>query len=241
MIVGIDDISIFKIFFDVIMEECETVELVSNSMGMKVSLLDKGHTCFYEVFYENTFFDLFDVEGTEIMSLFIDDLYKILKTAGKNDYLTLSSDDTRVIAKFENGSNTRVFELTQSVDFTDSPTPPSLNNNCEVTLSIDDLSQSLKDLDIFKAGTIHFVCKDGNFTMATDTNADMKYNHVIEMETDGEGDSYYTSDYLKKLTKFKSIDKNVILQFGDTMPLSWSIKNDDVTVSGLIAPRIQED
>lgn len=241
MILGIDDISIFKIFFDVVYEDTDAVEFLCNAQGMKVSILDKSHTCFYQVFYEASFFDLFDVDGVEVVVLDIDDLVKILKKSHKDDYLTLSSDDERVVAKFEHDGNRRVFELVQVVDFTESPVPPSLNAPCEVTISIDELVQSLNDFDVFKTGSCHMVCSDTGLTLSSKADASMKYSHVIECETTGTGDAYYTTDYLKKITKFKKINREVSLMYGDTMPLKWEVKNAWVTVSGLIAPRIEED
>lgn len=240
MIVGVDDISIFKIFFDVIYEETEAVELACNTAGMKVSILDKSHTCFYEVFYDNSFFDLFDVDGAEVIVLDIDDLTKILKNTHKEDYLTLSSDDDRVVAKFEHDGNRRVFELVQLADFMESPVPPELTTTCTVELGLDDLSQSLKDFEVFKSGSCHMVVGD-EFTISSKSDASMRYNYTVDAEHEGTGDAYYTVDYLKNIVKFKKLDKNVTLMFGDTLPLKWVVKNNWVTVSGLIAPRIEED
>ena len=240
MMLGIDDISIFKIFFDVVYEETDAVELACNSQGMKISILDKSHTCFYEVFYDASFFDLFDVDGAEVIVLDIDDLCKILKKSHKDDYLTLSADGERVVAKFEHDGNRRVFELVQVVDFTESPVPPTLNTDCQVTISVDELSQSLSDFDIFKTGSCHMVCDDG-FVLSSKNDAAMKYSHSIDCDVNGTGDAYYTVDYLKNIVKFKKIDKDVTLMFGDTMPLKWEVKSDLVCVSGLIAPRIEED
>ena len=240
MIIGIDDISLFKIFFDVIYEETDAVELACNTTGMKVSILDKSHTCFYEVFYDNSFFDLFDVDGAEVVILDIDDLVKILKNTHKDDYLTLSSDEDRVVAKFEHDGNRRVFELVQLSDFMESPVPPEIPATCTVELALDDLGQTLKDFDVFKSGSCHMVVGD-EFTLTSKADASMQYNHVVDTEFDGIGDAYYTVDYLKNIVKFKKIDKNVTLKFGDTLPLMWEVKNAWVAVKGLIAPRIEED
>ena len=49
MIVGVDDIGMFKVFFDVVFEECDTVELKCNPSATELSLLDKSHTCFYSI------------------------------------------------------------------------------------------------------------------------------------------------------------------------------------------------
>ena len=240
MIVGIDDVATFKAFFDVVYEETDSVELACNSVGMKVSVLDRSHTCFYEVFYDGSFFDLYDVDGAEVVVLDIDDFVKVLKNSHKDDYLTLSSDADRVVAKFEHDGSRRVFEMVQVSDFMESPVPPELNSQCTVHLNVDDLIQSLKDLDVFKCGSCHIVCND-EFTIASKPDASMKYNQVLDCDKDGNGDAYYTTDYLKQITRFKKIDKTVTLAFGDTMPLTWIVQNDDVTVKGLIAPRIEEE
>ena len=241
MIVGIDDIGMFKVFFDVVFEECDTVELKCNPTAMELSLLDKSHTCFYSIRYDSSFFDLYDVDDVEIVSLFIEDVVKILKTAGKNDYLTLFNDESRVVAKFEHDGNTRIFELVQPADFDESPNPPSVGTSCDARFSIDELTQSLKDFDIFKSGSCHLYCEDGLLSFASKSDASMKYSHMIECEASGVGDAYYTTDYLKKLTKFKVIDKTIVFEFGDTLPLCWTVENQWVKVSGLIAPRIEED
>ena len=241
MIVGIDDIGMFKIFFDVVFEECDTIELHCNASGMELSLLDKSHTCFYSVKYDSSFFDLYDVDDVELVSLFIEDVVKILKTAGKNDYLTLSSDESRVIAKFEHNGNTRVFELVQPADFNESPTPPDIGTSCSVLFSIDDLNQSLKDFDIFKSGSCHVCCADNVLSFSSNDDASMKYSNRIECDTNGVGDAYYTVDYLKKLTRFKTVNKEILFEFGDTLPLCWTVENQWVKVSGLIAPRINQE
>ena len=240
MIVGINDVDSFKAFFDAVYEETESVELACNSIGMKVSVLDRSHTCFYEVFYDGSFFDLYDVDGAEVIVLDLDDFVKVLKNSHKDDYLTLSSDDERVVAKFEHEGSRRVFEMVQVSDFMESPVPPALNHNCTVSLSIDDFNQSLKELDVFKIGSCHLVCADDSFTIASKADASMRYNQVLDVDTDGVGDAYYTTDYLKQITKFKKIDKTVTLCFGNTLPLNWEVKNNYVTVRGLIAPRIEE-
>ena len=239
MILEISDIEIFRIFFDVVLEDTDTVELKCDSNNVKVSLLSSDHVSFYEVIYDNTFFDVYDIDGTEIISLFVDDLYKILKTASKGDILTLSSNDTNVIAKFEHQDNVRVFELVQAENFTDNPTPPSINATALAKLEIDDLTQTLKDLDIIKTGSVELKCGE-ELTMNTYNETAFDYMHRISCEIEGEGSAYYTTDYLKKISKFKKIDKMVEFKWGDTLPLQWKVSNNWVTVSGLIAPRIEE-
>lgn len=240
MILEISDVEVFRIFFDVILEDTDTVELKCDSDSVRVSLLSSDHVSFYEVVYDNTFFDVYDIDGVEVISLFVDDLYKILKTASKNDILTLTSDGTKVTAKFEHDGNTRVFELVQAENFTDSPNPPSINSTAVARLSINDLNQTLKDLDIIKTGSVELRCDDG-LVMNTYGGSAFEYEHRIICDVEGEGSAYFTTDYLKKISKFKKIDETVEFRWGDTMPLSWTVHDNWVTVSGLIAPRIEED
>ena len=241
MILGLSNINVFKIFFDVVFEDTDTVEFRGNKNGVNISLLDKSHTCFFNVEYDADFFDDYEVDGVEVFSVFIDDLSKILKTASKSDYLTLSSDDTRVMAKFESNGNSRVFELVQPADFGDSPIPPNVDTTCEVILTFDEFGQSLKDLEILKTGSIHLVFKDKDLYIATETDASMNYQYTIHNTGSGEGDAHYTIDLLKKLLKFKGVDNRIMLNFGNTLPLCWVVEGVNVKMSGLIAPRIVED
>lgn len=241
MIIGVNNIDVFKIFFDVIYEDAETIEFKCSPNDIRISLLDKSHVCFYEATFDNTFFDLFDVDGVESILLYTDDLVKILKTANKKDYLTLSSDESRVVAKFEREGNSRVFELVQSADFMDSPVPPTIDCPCEISVSFDSLIQSLKDLDIMKTGTIHMVCNGENLLISSETDASMKYQNSISGEITGAANAHYTINFIKKLLKFKGINNEITLKYGDDMPLSWTVAGDGITINGLIAPRMVEE
>ena len=241
MILGIDNIEIFRIFFDVVLEYQDTVELFANETGVKVSLLDRGHSCFYEVFYEKDYFEYFEVEGNEVISLLIEDLQKILKTARKDEVLTLSSDDNFVIAKFEKDDNRRVFELVQSQDFGETPPTPTLELGCNFVTGMEDLERTFKDLDIIKTNALNFVAKDDELILATTESAQTRYSHTISIVCEGSATSRYSINYLKDIIKFKKIDPLVSIELDDNMPLVWSCETNHMVVRGLIAPLMEVD
>ena len=239
LILGIDNIKIFSIFFDVVLEYQETVELFANETGVKISLLDRSHSCFYEVFYENDFFEYFEVEGNEVISLFIEDLQKILKTARKGEVLTLSSNEQFVIAKFEKGDSKRVFELVQSENFGETPPAPSIDLECSFITDMDDLERTFKDLDIIKTNAINFAVKGDSLILSTTETAQTRYSHTIDVICENSAVSRYSINYLKDIVKFKKIDPLVSIELGDSMPLIWSCETNHMVVRGLVAPLME--
>lgn len=241
MILGISNIEIFRVFFDVVMEYKDTVELFANEIGVKVSVLSNNHSCFYEVFYEKDFFDLYEVDGNEVVSLFIEDMYTILKSASKNETLTLSTDDNFVNLKFEKEGNSRVFELVQAQHFGDTPAMPSLELPCDFDVDVSVLERTFKDIDFIKTNGVRFVKKGDELVLGTDETAQTRYNHTIKVYGNGDAVAKYSVNYLNDLVKFKKVSSEISVEFGDDMPFVWTSESDGVKIKGLIAPLLGED
>lgn len=239
MILGIENVDIFKVFFDVVYEYKETVELIANETGVKISLLDRSHTCFYEVFYNKDFFDVFEVDGAEVISVFIEDLYKIIKT-NKAEYLLISSDDNYVTMKFEKNGNSRIFEIVQTTEYVDTPQMPSLDVNTEFMMSVDAFNQTLTDAEILNSHSLRIVTNENNVVLGVDENAQAKYNHIVDVATDGTADSKYSLNFVKDLGKFKKVSNTIDINYDTDMPLCWSVIGDNISISGLIAPLLNE-
>ena len=236
MILGVSNIEIFRVFFDVVMEYRDTVELFANEVGVKVSILSNNHSCFYEVFYDKDFFDIFEVEGNEVVSLFIDDLHTILKSASKNECMTLSTDDNFVHLKFEKDGNRRVFELVQAQSFNDTPAMPSIDLNCCFDIDIANLERSFKDIELVKTNGVSMVKKGDDLILGTDETAQTNYSHTIKVYGEGDAVARYSVNYLNDLVKFKKISSEITIEFSDDMPFVWTCERDGVKVKGLIAP-----
>lgn len=241
MKIGLSKIEEFRIFFDVVLEYRDTVELAFGNLGLKVSVLNRSHSSFYEVFYEKDFFDVYDVDGTEVLNVFIEDLYKILKTASKDEYLEFETSDELIKVIFEKDENTRNFELVQAQIFDEVPNKPNIPLECEFVTDMDVLSQTFKDIGVIKTNSVDFSVSERELVLQSTEQAMTKYAHKIYVEASDKASARYSIEYLKDIVKFKKISNVVEIKIGDDMPLIWNCVGENIIVNGLIAPLMGEE
>lgn len=240
VILGTDKIEIFRCFFDVVMRYRDTIEIFANKEGVKMGLLNGSHACFYDVFFDKEFFDVFEVDGAEMICIHITDLYKILKSGGNKEYLLISNDENYVTIKFEKDGNSRVFELVQAEDFFDSPPLPKIEYPCHFEVDIAPIKQSLKDISLFKIPSLNVVVDGESMIIATTESSMTKYSNTIPVMADGVAKSRYSATYLNDMIYFEKISNQLKIAFGDDMPFHWTSEQEYVEVHGLIAPLLDE-
>lgn len=244
MILGIDNFEQFKIFFDVVYDITEYVELLLFKDHMTCSILDKSHSRFMTVTFKKEFFSVYEVNDTESVTLFAEDLHIIIKSASKIDSVTLETNENYLVCKFEsNTGNSRVFEFVLPSEFIESPVPPSISLPVSFNLSVDDLKQGIKDLKIIGTDEIEFHASNGllNISAGTEVYTNYAYSIQSDVETDEDYTSRFTLSYIEQLLKFDKISKTGTFQLGDNYPLLYSFKDDimGVEVKGMIAPRLE--
>lgn len=243
MILGINRIPEFKTFIDCVYEETDTIVFECSDYGVIVRVLGKSHTCFYTVEFEKDFFLEYGLdEPAEVVTVFVEDLYNILKTAGKNDYLELKSDKIHITAKFIGEHNTRVFEFVQPDFDTESSQPPVIDVNASAVVGFSDWKQSLSDLDIFKAGVMKIVFDENTLTFTTPDNSLVTYKNTITPdEIGGVAEAMFSVEFLKRILEFNKINDTFTVGFNTDAPLLWNVNGESIKVKGLIAPRLGEE
>ena len=243
MLLEISDIEPIKNFFDVIYNGASEVEMKLDHEKLSINLLNKSHVAFYNLEISKDFFITYDAEVESIL-IFVEDFYKILKSSTKDDILTLESNENYLICKFENGGNRRVFELPLAEDYSDTPTPPSIPYSGVFDVSLDELKQSVNDLDkIVKTYKFKIHTQENLMYVTAPSDSMTKYSQTIDIDTDEICNVTVDIKYIQELLKLNKINKNVTLHMGEEIPLSWNITSPDelVKVSGLIAPIIEEE
>lgn len=249
MNITIDNIEQFKIFFDVVSDSSsELLELQLFIDHMVCSVLDKSHTRFFHVEFEEDFFDLYNVEETTSITVFMDDLRKLLKSCNRKDTLYLEVNDPYLVAKVESDNgNRRIFEFVLPSDFVESPTLPHIDLDMVCSFEVGDMKQSSKDIDLIGSKSFKIIA-DGeclNFTAGEEVST--KYMNTIDADYEQKSENTISAsfnlDYISQILKFDKINKEVKLKLGENLPLIYSFKDKlmGVTVSGMIAPLISEE
>lgn len=245
MLLKIYDIKPLQNFFDLIFDSSHIVELKLDQDKMSISLLNDGNIAFYNIEFDKAYFDEYKIEnGAESVLIFVEDFYKILKSATKTDVLTVETNDSYMICTFEHDLNKRVFELPLAEDYKDTPQPPSIDYDGEILVSLSDLKQPCVDLDkIVKTDKFKMVVKDNQLNIVSPTDTLTQYQQTIDINSDVVATSIINIGYIQELQKLSKISNEVILKIGDNLPLSWDIESYDglIKVSGLVAPIMEED
>lgn len=244
MLLEIDNFEQFKVFFDVVYDITDLIELQLFQSHMVCSILDKAHTRFMSVEFKNDFFAVYDVDDVESVTLFAEDMHKIIKSVNKIDTVILETNDDYLVCKIESqNGNSRIFEFVLPAEYIESPQPPSISLPVRFSIMISDLKQGVKDLGVVGSSEIVFTANTGllSITAGTEVSANYSSNISIDATLDYPLSSRFSVEYIEQLLKFDKISKNVEIELGSDNPLVYTFDDEimGVKVSGLIAPRIE--
>ena len=244
MMLEISDIEPIKNFFDVIYDSASEVEIKLDQEKLSINLLNNGYVAFYNLEISKDFFIEYEVNGAENILIFVEDFYKILKSSNKSEMLFLESNDNFLICKFEDNNNHRIFELPLAEDYDDAPTPPSIDYNGIFDVSLNELKQSVFDLDkIVKTHKFKIHTQENMMNITAPSDSMTKYSQTIRIDSEEICDVIVDVKYVSEILKLSKINNIVTLKMGNGLPLSWVIQSHDelVKVGGLIAPIIEEE
>lgn len=244
MLLEISDIEPLKNFFDVIYDSTTIIEMKLDQDAMTINLLNNGNVAFYNLTINKEFFIDYQIDDAESIFIFVEDFYKILKSSGKDEMLYLESNDSYLVCRFENGVNRRIFELPLADESNGCPVPPSIDYDGTFDVNLNDLKQSIQDLDkIVKTHKFIIHTQENMMNITAPTDSMTSYSHTISVDTDEICNVIVDLKYMEQLLKLSKINKIVTFNMGSGLPLSWKIQSYDklVNVSGLIAPIIEEE
>ena len=182
------------------------------------------------------------------MTVFVGDVYNLLKSTNKTDILHLQLNDPYLVAEIESKKgNKRLFEFTLPTDVIDSPTPPQMEFPAVFDVDVDILKQSVDDIDLVGTDLFTFTVNENQLIITSDNNSAVKYANTVDIiaeeDVEMQVTSMFTLKFIEQLCKFNKISKKVKLRIGVDYPLFYTFNDEimGVTVSGMIAPRIAEE
>ncbi len=245
MMLRISDIDSWKNFFDLIFDSCTVVELKLDQNKCKMTVLDNGHVAFYDAEYSKEFFDVYDVNDLESILVYVEDFYKILKSAHKNDELILESDEETLKITLEHDGSHRVFELPLGDEFGSGVPPlPSIDYDATFDILLDDLKLPCSDLDkIVKTNKFTMMTDNDELSIVSPSDSLTRYCQKIMIDENVSVKSVVDLKYIQQLLKLNKINKEIIFSIGGDVPVRWQIKSplDDIIITGLIAPIIETE
>lgn len=248
MSIVIDNVEQFNVFFNVVYDiSSELVELQLHPDRLVCAVLDRTKTRFFQVQYDVDFFENYDVTESTSLVVFLDDLYKLLKSSNKTDTLILDANDPYLIAKLQSrNGGSRVFEFVLPSDVIDSPAMPSIDFPIDVEVDVEGLKQGAKDIGLIGTDKYTFVVSKDKMTVMSDPDLATRYVNEIPIDApdvDGAVKSSFSLNYIKQMLKFDKITKKVRIKLNDDMPIFYTYQDEimGIRVDGMIAPLISEE
>jgi len=238
----LSDANILKSSFDAISSIVDEVQIQTDSEGMRLNALDRGHVTFAHLEFKTSFFDEYICDEPEKINIDTDELMKVLKRSKSDDRVILSLDEGNFIITFE-GYAKRQFKI-RLIDMEyENPVPPNVDQPTKFEVPFSLLKDSINDIEIFsekiflKVDSEKFIAKaEGDFG-----DASIEYIHGEKIDT--EAGSLFSLDKIRQMLKADKFSDVAIIQLGDDMPLNLTLKmvSDDGELSFLLAPRIEND
>ena len=246
MICSFNRVDEFNVFFDLVSNSCETIELNFNPEGVIANVLNKSHVCFYNLKINEYFFIDYNVK--ENISLLIDcnEFHAIIKQLKNYNTIVLNKEENILEIIGLKEDNRIRFTLHLIDDNYSSPVPPAIDYtaNCEIPLS--DLKNASEIIEkVCKTDRFKVICSETKgFEISSPVDAMTGYNQTIHANITGDGEIVVNNSYISELNKLSKLNKNIEFKLGDgNIPLGWSISNEveDIIINGLIAPILEEE
>ena len=218
--------SIFKNLKNIIKECC--VEF--NEDGIYIQGMDATHALLFELNIESSWFDKYDIKAPNTFGIHCETFFKIincLKTTEKIELKRESEDSEILEISFVGNENqiSKQFELTEIQIETNKMEIPNMDYQVDIQMNTADLTNMVKELNIFNENIIINFNQDNLEFEATGTlgKAKMSLNeNSVELYAIEEDLSYnlqFSAEYFNNICTFNKLNENINLHSSKETPL----------------------
>jgi len=246
MILRLDQPSILAKAVEIISELVSEVKIRINEFGMNITAMDPANVAMVSFkLPKNTFsqFELSTEEGKkeEILGVNLDNLKQILKRCSPGSSLILETKDNILSLQIQDRIK-RNFTLVLIDIEAEDKEMPSLEFSSRIEINSVDLIASIEDC-LVVGDACSFIVKDEKFIIeAKGLNSAMSEFSSDEAKINAENcKSKYSLEYLQKFMKGVKLVGKTILNFAEDYPLKMEIKNDQMELVFILAPRVETE
>jgi len=225
---------------DLISELVTEVKIKINDFGMSITALDPANVAMIGFKIPKTAFSQFET-GTETLGVNLDSLKKILKRCNNGSSLVIEKKEN--VLEFSISDRIKRNFTLGLIDVEGHDKElPNLEFSGKVEIRSQDFVDSIEDCAIV-ADACSFTIKDGKFIIESKGLNSSKAEFSSD-DTKIEGEncrSRYSLEYLQKFSKGCKFSEKTFLNFAEDHPLRMDIKTEHMSLSFILAPRVETD
>lgn len=227
---------IIEIISDLVTE----VKLKLNEDGLSITAMDPANVAMVKFIMPKNSFTMFEA-GEEALGVNLDSLKRILKRCSSGSSLILKKEENTLQIQISDKIK-RNFSLSLIEIETEEKNMPGLEFSSVVELKSSDLIDSIEDCTIV-ADACSFIVNNEKFIIeAKGLNSARSEFSGDEARIQAENcKSRYSLEYLQKFIKASKLFDKTSLKFADDHPLRVDLKDPFLSISFLLAPRVETD
>ncbi|EHR78061.1 DNA polymerase [Thermococcus litoralis DSM 5473] len=247
----------FEIVFDGAKDFASLIDTASNLIdeaafkvteeGISMRAMDPSRVVLIDLNLPAGIFSKYDVEGEETIGVNMDHFKKILKRGKSKDILVLRKGEENFLEVTLEGTAKRTFRLPLIEVEELELELPELPFTVKAVVLGEVLKEAVKDASLV-SDSIKFIAKENEFIMRAEGETQeveirltLEDEGLLDLEVEEETRSAYGVSYLADMVKGIGKADEVVLRFGNEMPLQMDYPiRDEGRLTFLLAPRVEE-
>ena len=247
----------FEIVFDGAKDFASLIDTASNLIdeaafkvmeeGISMRAMDPSRVVLIDLNLPAGIFSKYDVDGEETIGVNMDHFKKILKRGKSKDILVLKKGEENFLEVTLEGTAKRTFRLPLIEVEELELELPELPFTVKAVVLGEVLKEAVKDASLV-SDSIKFIAKENEFVMRAEGETQeveikltLEDEGLLDLEVEEETKSAYGVSYLADMVKGIGKADEVVLRFGNEMPLQMDYPiRDEGRLTFLLAPRVEE-
>ncbi|WP_457754395.1 DNA polymerase sliding clamp [Thermococcus sp.] len=216
--------------------------------GISMRAMDPSRVVLIDLNLPAGIFSKYEVDGEETIGVNMDHFKKILKRGKSKDILVLKKGEENFLEVTLQGTATRTFRLPLIEVEELELELPELPFTAKAVVLGEVLKEAVKDASLV-SDSLKFIARENEFIMKAEGETNeveikltLEDEGLLDLEVQEETKSAYGISYLADMVKGISKADEVIIQFGNDMPLQMDYPvRDEGKLTFLLAPRVEEE
>lgn len=248
----------FEIVFDGAKDFANLIATASNLIdeaafkvtedGVSMRAMDPSRVVLIDLNLPAEIFSKYEVDGEETIGVNMDHFKKILKRGKSKDILILKKGEENFLEVTLQGTATRTFRLPLIEVEELELELPELPFTAKAIVLGEVLKEAVKDASLV-SDSLKFIARENEFIMKAEGETNeveikltLEDEGLLDLDVQEETKSAYGISYLADMVKGIGKADEVIIQFGNDMPLQMDYPvRDEGRLTFLLAPRVEEE
>ncbi len=241
MLIRLENPKILYEVVGIISELVLEVRLNASKEGLSILAIDPANVAMVLFSMPASAFSRLDVDKPEVLGVSLESLKAVLRRIRAGSVLTITKAENELKLEIEDKIK-REFNLALiDIETTEKPVP-NLEFTSKIEMASQDFSEVIEDCSVV-AESCSFISEPNVFVIEARGNLNSfksEFKDGINIESE-KSVSKYSLEYLQKMIKASRLSEKACINFSTDYPLRLDFNNNLVSLSFILAPRVETE